>query len=66
MANVTAQPNDDQQKFRQQINQMVNAFNEFHKTIVELKREQQDVVKHIHAQIDQKKIDQIHELLKHI
>jgi flagellar hook-associated protein FlgK len=60
------QQNDEQKALRAQLDHMVQAFNEFHQTVVELKKQQQDVVAHIHTQVDQKKIEQIQNLLKQI
>ena len=53
-----------QKELKDQLDQMVKAFDEFHATVIQLKKQQQDVVKHIHTQIDQKKIDQIHTILQ--
>lgn len=60
----SASTDPKQSELKDQLKQMVEAFDEFHATVVELKKQQQDVAKHIRSQIDQKKIDQIHSLLK--
>jgi len=66
MTQNTAQLDPKKQQLKEQLEHMVQAFDEFHSTIVDLKKQQQDVAKHIRAQIDQKKIDQIHSLLKQL
>ncbi len=56
------QPNEKEQEqkdLRDCLEQMTNAFNEFHAQITQLKKQQQDVISHIRSRIDQKKIDEI-------
>jgi hypothetical protein len=60
------QPTEQQKELKAQLEQMVQAFNEFHETIMRLDKQQQDVVEHIHANIDKNKIEQIHHLLQQI
>jgi vacuolar-type H+-ATPase subunit E/Vma4 len=53
-----------QKELQEQMQEMMKAFDEFHATVVALKKQQQTVAKHIRLQIDQKKIDQIHGFLQ--
>lgn len=57
---------EEQKALKGQLDQMVNAFEEFHAIVVQLKKEQKDVENHIRTKIDQKKIDQIHSLLQNM
>jgi hypothetical protein len=45
------------------LRKMQESFNEFHRAILELKRQQHDVISQIRKRIDQKKIQDIHSLL---
>lgn len=56
--------NEQEQKdLHECLENMTNAFNEFHEQIGLLKLQQKDVIKHIKERIDQKKIDDIKKTL---
>lgn len=45
------------------LKKMERAFDEFHSAIMQLKKEQRDIIAEINKRIDQKKVQDIHSLL---
>ncbi|MBI2411119.1 MAG: hypothetical protein HYV32_04480 [Candidatus Kerfeldbacteria bacterium] len=60
----TPQPN--QQVLKQTVDQMIAAFNEFHTNLSVLKKQQQDIARHIRGRVDQEKIDQLKQMLNQV